>query len=357
MKSNSLSALLCARISLRRMSLAALVFAVAIASNFIFSIPQHAQSVTLDAEEQAFLTLINNYRQQNGLSTLQASVTLTNAAKWMSGDMAAKNYFSHTDSLGRDPFTRMAAFGYNYNTYMGENIAAGYSDAANTFNQWKNSSGHNANMLNPNYKVIGIGRVANLSSTYRYYWTTGFGGYVDQVISGGGTPTPTPTPTPTATPTPRPSATPTPTPTPTPTTVALLNPSFESGLANWTTSGYVYYTTSYVTSGSYAGLLYASNTVPSSIFQWVQLTAGATYELSGDVTAPSVSQPTLGVRWDNYADGPSVRYTGGGARQTIKARFTVPAGSGRVGVYFKNVGTTSSYYWAVIDNLKLVRVS
>jgi uncharacterized protein YkwD len=71
---------------------------------------------TLDAEEQAFLRLINEHRAQNGLRPLQASVTVTDAAKWMSGDMATKNYFSHTDSLGRDPFVRMAAFGYNYNT-------------------------------------------------------------------------------------------------------------------------------------------------------------------------------------------------------------------------------------------------
>ena len=37
--------------------------------------------------------------------------------------MASKNYFSHTDSLGRDPFTRMNAFGYSASA-MGENIAA-----------------------------------------------------------------------------------------------------------------------------------------------------------------------------------------------------------------------------------------
>ena len=336
MNFNSLFTSLCASVSWHRVALPVLVFALAIAFTFISSTPQHAQSVTLDAEEQAFLTLINNYRQQNGLTTLQASISITTAAKWMSGDMAQKNYFSHTDSQGRDPFTRMRAFGYNYNTYMGENIAAGYSEAASTFNQWKNSPGHNQNMLNPNFKVIGIGRVANPNSTYRYYWTTDFGGYVDQVITPG-------------------NPTPTPTPTPAPTTLALLNPSFESGLANWTTSGYVYYTTSYATNGSYASLLYANTSMPSSIFQWIQLTAGATYEVSGDVQADSRVQATLGVRWENYADGPSARYSTAG--QPLKVRFTVPSGGGKVGVYFKATGTTTSYYWAVIDNLKIVRVS
>lgn len=340
MRLKAFTAQLCAQQRLRYLSIIFLA-SLALSLSFIYPITPHAQTTTtLDAEEQAFLTLINNYRQQNGLSPLQASVSLTNAAKWMSADMAAKNYFSHTDSLGRDPFVRMASFGYNYNAYKGENIAAGYSDAANTFNQWKNSAGHNANMLNANYKVIGIGRVANTASTYRYYWTTDFGGYVDQVISPTGNPTPTPTPTPTP-----------------PATVAILNPGFENGLTSWTTSGYVYRTTSYVTNGSYAALLYANAATPSSVFQWVQLTAGATYEVSGDVRTDGRASAVLGVKWENYADGPLVKYTTANAGQPIKVRFTVPAGTGKVGVYAKATGTATSYYWSIVDNLKLVRVN
>lgn len=155
-----------------------------------FLSPTLAQTPTLDAEETAFLAQINNYRAANGLGQLKVSIALTNASKWMSADMAAKNYFNHTDSQNRDPFTRMANFGYSYNTWMGENIAAGYSDAVNTFNQWKNSPGHNENMLNPNFTVIGIGRIYNSSSTYRYYWTTDFGGYVDATLNTGGSNTP-----------------------------------------------------------------------------------------------------------------------------------------------------------------------
>ena len=199
---------------------------------FVTAQDADAQAIpVLNSEEQAFVTLINNYRTQNGLAPLQVSVTLTNAAKWMSGDMAASNYFSHTDSYGRDPVARMAAFGYSYATWKGENIAAGNGTAADTFTQWKNSPEHNQNMLNPSYTVIGVGRVYWGFSTYKYYWTTDFGGYVDRVLSGV-TPTPTPTPiatptpipTPTPTPTPRPTVTPTPTPTPIPTPTPLPTP-------------------------------------------------------------------------------------------------------------------------------------
>jgi uncharacterized protein YkwD len=155
-------------------------------------------STTLDAEEQLFVSLINQYRQQNGLNTLSIDTSLQNAAEWMSTDMGVNNYFSHTDSLGRDPFVRMNAFGYNYNTWKGENIAAGTSSAQVAFNLWKGSSGHNANMLNPNYKVMGIARDDTPGSGYGWYWTNDFGGYVVP-----GTPTPPPaTPSPTPSPAP-----------------------------------------------------------------------------------------------------------------------------------------------------------
>ena len=50
--------------------------------------------------------------------------------------MAAKNYFSHTDSLGRSTGARLAAFGYSSSSW-GENLAAGYSDAQSTLFQWE----------------------------------------------------------------------------------------------------------------------------------------------------------------------------------------------------------------------------
>jgi uncharacterized protein YkwD len=153
--------------------------------------PTSSGASTPDSEAWAFLTLINNYRVQNGVGTLQVSAALQNSSQWMSSDMASKNYVSHTDSLGRDPGTRMAAFGYTFSPW-GENIAAGFSDAQDTFSQWVNacdpdSSGactfaHRTNMLYSGFQVIGIGRASNSNSSYGWYWTTDFGGVVDSVI-------------------------------------------------------------------------------------------------------------------------------------------------------------------------------
>lgn len=135
----------------------------------------------LDSEEQAFLQLLNTYRQQIGLQPLNLSPTLSPAAELHSEDMADNNYFSHTSLDGRSFVDRVRDGGYTYDTWLGENIAAGYVTAQEVFIGWKNSPSHNANMLRPEFKVIGIGRAFNASSDYGWYWTTDFGGYDDSI--------------------------------------------------------------------------------------------------------------------------------------------------------------------------------
>jgi uncharacterized protein YkwD len=140
-------------------------------------------TAALDSEEIAFFNLINAYRVQNGLNPLQISIALTQASDWMSTNMATTGNFSHTDTQGRDPSARMEAFGYDTANGWGENIAGGNATAQDTFTQWKNSPGHNANMLGANYKVIGFARVQNTTSAYGWYWTTDFGVVVDETIT------------------------------------------------------------------------------------------------------------------------------------------------------------------------------
>jgi uncharacterized protein YkwD len=190
---------------------------------------------TLDPKEAEFAELLNNYRSQHSLPPVIVDSSIQAAAEWMSADMGEKNYFSHTDSLRRSPWDRMCFFGYCYNTWKGENIAAGYQTAQAVFQGWHDSPGHNSNMLGPNYRVMGIALVETQGSDFRYYWTNDFGGHVvdpppppapTQTPSPVPTappslgptppPSPTPTPTPTATPTPTPTPTQSPTPTPTP---------------------------------------------------------------------------------------------------------------------------------------------
>lgn len=146
----------------------------------------NTSATCLSLQERQFLTLINNYRASKGLAKLKVSKTL-NVASWKhSRDMGMRDYFAHETKLplpagqsGPLPRDRMRAAGYGYNTAKSENIAAGYGTAQAVFTGWKNSSDHNAAMLNGNLKVIGIGYAKVSGSPYTHYWTTDFGGYID----------------------------------------------------------------------------------------------------------------------------------------------------------------------------------
>jgi uncharacterized protein YkwD len=137
------------------------------------------ETTELDSEEQAFLVLINQYRQSVGAGPLAACKSLNRAAQGHSEDMRDNGYFAHLSLDGKDPWERACdacyTLGCGPKTAMGENIAAGNSGAQATFDQWKSSPGHDANMKNPSYKVIGIGRATG-ASVYGSYWTTDFGG-------------------------------------------------------------------------------------------------------------------------------------------------------------------------------------
>lgn len=133
-------------------------------------------AATIDATERAQVRLINQHRRARGLPALRIDARLTRAAGWMAQDLGRTARFSHTDSLGRDPFTRLRAFGYpSTSTWRGENLAAGNARPGPTFRQWRTSPPHYVNMINPRYRAIGIARVQVLGSPYRWYWATTFG--------------------------------------------------------------------------------------------------------------------------------------------------------------------------------------
>jgi uncharacterized protein YkwD len=127
----------------------------------------------LYCQEARFVVLLNMYRASQDKASVAVSKAGTEAARWHGADMIAKNYFDHFEPDGRSPFARMAFFGY---PGTGENIAWGSAVAETIFCLWKNSPGHNANMLSDNYQTIGIG----LTDTH---WSNGFGPTTNDTIA------------------------------------------------------------------------------------------------------------------------------------------------------------------------------
>jgi uncharacterized protein YkwD len=131
-------------------------------------------SYSPDAEERAFLTLINNHRRANNRPALSLHDQLGVAAERHSQDQANRNRGGHDGSDGSKAGQRITRAGYDWRAW-GENVFWSTPDgsAQAAFTWWKNSPGHNANMLTRNFTEIGIGRARSGSGWW--YWTTTFG--------------------------------------------------------------------------------------------------------------------------------------------------------------------------------------
>ena len=98
---------------------------------------------------------------------------LAAAASAHSADMAARNYFSHTNPEGLSPSDRTQAAGYGRST--GENIAVGQRSMDEAIAAWLKSPGHCSNIMSTRYQDYAIGCATSQSSQYGIYWTQSFG--------------------------------------------------------------------------------------------------------------------------------------------------------------------------------------
>ncbi|MFI6012953.1 CAP domain-containing protein [Streptomyces sp. NPDC051243] len=130
-------------------------------------------SVAVSAEAVAaaeVLKLVNEERAQVGCSALSANSALTDLAQDFSEAMAERGFFDHTDPDGASPWDRAAKAGIT--DLGGENIARGQSDAAAVMEAWMNSPGHKANILNCDFKTLGVGVHFGSGGPW---WTQDFG--------------------------------------------------------------------------------------------------------------------------------------------------------------------------------------
>ncbi|KOX35769.1 MULTISPECIES: CAP domain-containing protein [unclassified Streptomyces] len=123
-----------------------------------------------DAAEAEVLRLVNAERATVGCTPVDADARLASLAGAFSADMAARGFFDHTDPDGATPWTRAQKAGVS--TLAGENIARGQADAAAVMKSWMNSDGHRANILNCDFKTMGVGVYFGDGGPW---WTQDFG--------------------------------------------------------------------------------------------------------------------------------------------------------------------------------------
>ena len=144
--------------------------------------PSAAQTQTPQELAAEVVRLVNVERAKEGLPALGTFDSLTKAAEIRAPETA--KLFSHNRPDGSSCFTALDATGASKGAYTsGENIAAGSSTAADVVEQWMNSPGHRANILNKDFTHIGVG-YSKSNSGYGHYWVQMFVGTKNVPDSG-----------------------------------------------------------------------------------------------------------------------------------------------------------------------------
>ncbi|WP_239747996.1 MULTISPECIES: CAP domain-containing protein [unclassified Mammaliicoccus] len=115
--------------------------------------------------------LVNAERVQFGLPTLAYNERVSETARKHSQDMVNNDYFDHNNKQGMSPFDRLDRDGFNYVT-AGENLAYGQISSIYAHHGLMNSLGHRKNILNKDYKELGVG--VDIGEELQPYWTENY---------------------------------------------------------------------------------------------------------------------------------------------------------------------------------------
>jgi uncharacterized protein YkwD len=130
-------------------------------------------TIDLTTSEKRLLDLHNKARTSRGIKALCVHPALTEAARSHSQEMLDKDYSSHKSYNGEGLKARLERFGYTFADYSytryGENIAwnsGSSSSPDNCFKWWMDSKRHRTNILNKDFREIGIGARVETFKTY-----------------------------------------------------------------------------------------------------------------------------------------------------------------------------------------------
>lgn len=115
------------------------------------------------------VNIVNAERAKEGLPALSESGELSQYAMLRSSELV--DNFAHKRPDGSSPLSYVMGLSGVYTS--GENIAMGQTSPENVMNDWMNSAGHHANIMNPDFTMIGVGCY---EYNGRLYWTQIFAG-------------------------------------------------------------------------------------------------------------------------------------------------------------------------------------
>ncbi len=111
--------------------------------------------ITANIDQKKLIELTNIEREKKGLGKVAENEALDKAAKLKADNMFAENYWAHFAPSGKTPWDFIMGAGYHF-TFAGENLAKNFYSSNEVVSAWMASTSHRDNLLNPNYKDIGI---------------------------------------------------------------------------------------------------------------------------------------------------------------------------------------------------------
>lgn len=130
----------------------------------------------LDSVRAEMLARVNAARKKAGAQPLISNSKLDLAAQRHAEDMLARNYFAHQNPEKKTVRERATAAGYDWDR-IGENIAEGQFSVDEVMDTWMNSPGHRKNILEPEFKELGVGLALGQTGRggHRILWVQAFG--------------------------------------------------------------------------------------------------------------------------------------------------------------------------------------
>ncbi|MBR2139282.1 MAG: CAP domain-containing protein [Phascolarctobacterium sp.] len=121
---------------------------------------------------EKILMLVNKERTQRGLRAIRLSTDLQSGAAIRAKELTI--FYDHTRPNGEPCYTVINKKGRG----VGENIAAGQRSAEEVMESWMNSTGHRRNILDQQFKELGVGYILKEDDAngYRHYWVQIFRG-------------------------------------------------------------------------------------------------------------------------------------------------------------------------------------
>jgi hypothetical protein len=121
--------------------------------------------VTAGARADDVAAMVSQYRREHGLPAVKTDPKLTAIAERQAQAMARSGIMAH--DVDGSFVTRVAGAGL---ATSAENIAAGTRTWDDTLQIWKDSPGHNRNLLLSGADIVGVAVARNEATHYKIYW-------------------------------------------------------------------------------------------------------------------------------------------------------------------------------------------